>query len=114
MPSAVASVNLTGNTKSQSGSLRPNDQIAPKGMYIVSGYISVTTVGVGASLTPSITYNDGTLSRTLNCSVIDASAQNYGSFSKTIVSDGHDDISWSVTLTGSAIYNIVITLEKIS
>jgi hypothetical protein len=112
-PLADATVSTTGNTTTQSGNLQVGGAVVPAGLYRVSGYILVTTGGVAATLTPALTWNDGTLARTATFAAIDASAQNVGSFSQIVKANGATNIAWSVTLANSATFSVFISLERL-
>ena len=97
-PLGIVAVSSIGNTTTQSGNLRPNGAVPVAGLYRVSIYAVLIANPSAGSLTPSITWNDGTASRTATGTAIDTSATNFGTDEQIIETDGIHDISYALTL----------------
>lgn len=115
-----ASVSLTGQTGSIGAtSMQVGGAVAPAGIYRISWYGKTTTASGSDTLTVTISYNDGSGSRTRAFGFLLSTLAAGGTqqIVDLIQADGINNIQYSTTrsgATGSPQYSLGIILERLS
>lgn len=109
------SVATTGQVGSiTTSNLQVASAIAPVGLYLVSVYTVVTTVGTGTLLS-TIGWNDGTAARTIASAGISATATNFEQVRYLVRADGANNITYATTRSVSdGAYSIYVVLERLT
>jgi len=110
-------VSLTGQSAGiGTTNLQPGGAMAPAGLYLINVYMFITTVGTSGNLVITITWADGTATRTSTPFVNVNSTATALSTSLAIRTAGAAHISYSTSLAGvvgSPVYSLYIEMHQL-
>jgi hypothetical protein len=111
------SISLTGQTVALTATaLHVGGATAPAGIYRVSVYLVCTSAGSGGAASAIVGWHDGTAPRTQSGSGVTLSGTNFSNLTSVVKADGSHDITVQVDVvapTGSPVYAVYVTLERI-
>ena len=114
LPTSVAA---SGTTASSQVNLQPNGVMATAGLYRVSIFIEVTTIGTAGTIQPQVLFTDDAIAETISGTAFTVTATGMTQMSAVIYSTGVLNIVAKATasgITGGCVYTMKSAIERLA